>query len=230
MILSAGALTGFTDLSDVNNHLAAFQRSLEGGEAFPQTLTRSMLVLMVRGMFDGLQFPYAQFACTTVKADQMFHIVWAAVRRLEWYGFRVIALTCDGLAANRQLFRLHSSKQSTLVYKTGNPYSKQPRNIYFLSDPPHLLKTARNCLANKNRHLWVWVCFKQSYMNILNFISFTHFQFDQPISWSHVSQLYYDATAGKEAPGLSLAPKLKYEHVHLTSFSKMRVDLAVQVP
>ena len=31
------------------------------------------------------------------------------------------------------------------------------------------------------------------------------------------------------APGLSLAPKLKYEHVYLTSFSKMRVDLAAQV-
>ncbi len=29
--------------------------------------------------------------------------------------------------------------------------------------------------------------------------------------------------------GLSIVPKLKYEHVFLTSFSKMRVDLAAQV-
>lgn len=29
--------------------------------------------------------------------------------------------------------------------------------------------------------------------------------------------------------GLSIVPKLKYEHVYLTSFSKMRVDLAAQV-
>ena len=29
--------------------------------------------------------------------------------------------------------------------------------------------------------------------------------------------------------GLAMVPKLKYEHLHLTSFSKMRVDLAVQV-
>ncbi len=29
--------------------------------------------------------------------------------------------------------------------------------------------------------------------------------------------------------GLSLLPKLKFEHVYLTSFSKMRVDLAAQV-
>ena len=31
------------------------------------------------------------------------------------------------------------------------------------------------------------------------------------------------------APGLSILPKLKYEHLHLTSYSKMRVDLAAQV-
>ena len=30
-------------------------------------------------------------------------------------------------------------------------------------------------------------------------------------------------------PGLSLVPKLKLEHVRLTNFSKMRVDLAAQV-
>ena len=33
----------------------------------------------------------------------------------------------------------------------------------------------------------------------------------------------------RKAPGLALAPKLKCEHVYLTSFSKMRVDLATQV-
>ena len=39
--------------------------------------------------------------------------------------------------------------------------------------------------------------------------------------------LYYrDAGAHREAAGLALVPKLKYEHIHLTSFSKMRVDLA----
>ena len=31
------------------------------------------------------------------------------------------------------------------------------------------------------------------------------------------------------SPGLTTLPKLKYEHISLTSFSKMRVDLAAQV-
>ena len=38
----------------------------------------------------------------------------------------------------------------------------------------------------------------------------------------------YEGDSGK-ATGLAMVPKLKFEHVHLTSFSKMRVDLAAQV-
>ncbi len=50
------------------------------------------------------------------------------------------------------------------------------------------------------------------------------------ISWSHLAALYYrDAEAHREAAGLALVPKIKYEHIYLTSFSKMRVDLATQV-
>lgn len=55
------------------------------------------------------------------------------------------------------------------------------------------------------------------------------FQFHQPIAWSHIVELYHCATSGKEAPGLTRVPKLKYEHIYLTSFAKMRVDLAAQV-
>ena len=38
----------------------------------------------------------------------------------------------------------------------------------------------------------------------------------------------YRRDAGN-ATGLSLVPKLKYEHIYLSSFAKMRVDLAAQV-
>ena len=40
-------------------------------------------------------------------------------------------------------------------------------------------------------------------------------------------KLYLDQT--DQVQSLSLVPKLKYEHIYLTSFSKMRVDLAAQV-
>ena len=37
------------------------------------------------------------------------------------------------------------------------------------------------------------------------------------------------ATMAVNSMGLSLVPKLKLEHIQLTSFSRMRVDLATQV-
>ena len=47
------------------------------------------------------------------------------------------------------------------------------------------------------------------------------------ISWKHLIDLY-ESDQGKGS-GLSMVHKLKYEHLYLTSFSKMRVDLAAQV-
>ncbi len=46
------------------------------------------------------------------------------------------------------------------------------------------------------------------------------------ICWEHIKQLYYIAT---ETTGLSTVHKLKYEHIFLSGFSKMRVDYAAQV-
>ena len=52
----------------------------------------------------------------------------------------------------------------------------------------------------------------------------------QRLQWQHILDLYTRNTgAVKSSPGLSLVPKLKYEHLFLTSFSKMRVDLAAEV-
>jgi hypothetical protein len=53
----------------------------------------------------------------------------------------------------------------------------------------------------------------------------------QHISWEHLSHLYHHHRGDGTKPhsGLSILPKLKMEHVVLTSYSKMRVDLAAQV-
>lgn len=47
------------------------------------------------------------------------------------------------------------------------------------------------------------------------------------IAWDHLKWLYNADTS--QGAGLRLLPKLKLEHVNLTPFSKMRVDLAAQV-
>lgn len=118
-----------------------------------QPLANSMLVVMVRGLFSKVQFPYAQFPCTKLRGYELYDLFWDAVERLERCGFYVLACTCDGLSVNRRFFKLHGSGVG--VFKVANPYSSEKRYMFFISDPPHLIKTVRNSWASNKRTMWV---------------------------------------------------------------------------
>ena len=157
VFMHTGTLTGFIDIGDVNNHLLEYQMSINNSNSVTSkpVLANSMLVFMVRGLLSNLEYPYAQFPCASLTGEQMFLPFWDAVSRLERCGFKVLAVTADGLSVNRHFFKLHG--EESLVYKALNPYADEQRYIYFISDPPHLIKTVRNCWANKKRNLWVHV-------------------------------------------------------------------------
>ena len=85
--------------------------------------------------------------------DQWFVPVWEAVYCLENMGFKVLALCCDGLAANRRLFSLHKPGSTPPMHKVLNPHAHdgEKRYLWFLSDPPHLMKTVRNSWETANK-------------------------------------------------------------------------------
>ena len=80
----SGKLIGFVDLGDINNHLLQLEKSLMQGQSL-QSLSKSMLVVMIRALFSSFQFPYAQFPCSSLTGDQLFNVFWEAVDRLERY-------------------------------------------------------------------------------------------------------------------------------------------------
>ena len=103
------ALVGFTNLSNINNHLLTFQRSSlddtsNGGS--DQLLAKTMTVMMVQGLFSNLEFPYVQFPCNKMTGDLLFQPFWEAVRRIEFLGLKVIAVTADGASTNWHLIIL----------------------------------------------------------------------------------------------------------------------------
>ena len=68
---------------------------------------------------------------------------------------------CDGAKPNRKFLKglgCKSEMKEGVVYKTVNRYC-QERNIYFISDVPHLIKTTRNfwyaSKASGTRYMWV---------------------------------------------------------------------------
>lgn len=142
-----GEVVGFTNLGNINDELLQLERVCLGDEEHPPIATH-LLVLMVRGIFFKLDFPYAHFATEGVTADLLFPIVWEAIRQIESIGLKVIFVTADGASQNRKFFRMHEDiEKSPITYKTRNRYAEEKHCLFF-SDPPHLLKTTRNCWSH----------------------------------------------------------------------------------
>ena len=78
---------------------------------------------------------------------------WSVFYHFFYVYEQVLTITFDGAAANRRFLKLMGSEK--VLFKVINKYSLEKRPLFFFSDPPHLLKTTRNCLASKARHLWV---------------------------------------------------------------------------
>lgn len=81
---------------------------------------------------------------------EMFPLVWSVVEALELYDIPTVSLTNDGAKPNRRFFHLCQAEKTAVPYKTDNPYKKT--DLFFFCDPPHLLKTARNCFSNSFAH------------------------------------------------------------------------------
>ena len=200
------SLLGFVNLGDVTNALDDFERRCKNEDESNDKVATHILSFMVRGIFSNLDFPYAHLPTEGATADQLFPIVWDAVRNLEESGFKVMVITCDGASLNRKLFRMHSTQnqKGKVTYKTKNPYSQDGREIYFMSDVPHLIKTTRNCWSNSFGHsntraLWVR-CFKSIKCDIIILICCVHRRTEN-ISVGHILSTF----TTKVAPHLVLS-------------------------
>ena len=58
-------VVGFVDMGDINNKLADLEKERSTNHQHP-TIATHMLVLMVRGVFTDLRFPYAHFPVTNI--------------------------------------------------------------------------------------------------------------------------------------------------------------------
>jgi len=152
---ATGALIGFSDLGGVIQQLDDYEQTLSTDVPHSRPIAKTMFVMMVRGIFCNINFPYAQFPVASAKAEDIFPLLWKTIGRLELNGLHVLGVTGDGASINRKLFRMHTQDKGKIIHKTVNVYSDEARDLLFFSDPPHLLKTIRNAVANPNRQLWV---------------------------------------------------------------------------
>jgi hypothetical protein len=146
--------------------------------------------------------------CTQgASAVQLNRIFWLGVSLLHGYGFEVLLVCCDGASSNRTFYTMDTSNK--FHFEGINPFSKYP--IFYMSDPPHLMKKLRNNLFNsgfKENHKR----FTQKMMNNNNYLL-----------WEHVRNVYK-----REQLRNLYVTDLRSSHINIGSLSKMRVKLAVQ--
>ena len=150
----SGHIVGFVSLGSVNDELSKLGSNCINGVEHPP-IAKQLLVFMVRGLFSNLAFPYMHFGTRGITGATLFPMV---IEQLESIGLKVMCITSDGASPNRKFFKLNNGGK--FAYKTTNPYADDDkRKIFFISDPPHLLKTARNCLSHSSgsgtRHMMV---------------------------------------------------------------------------
>lgn len=204
-----GEIIGFVNLSDIEDEISRLDADLTSSR--PQSAKR-MLVYMVKGLSAPKEVKQVVgiFGTTSATSQQIYDRTWSVIEAMEMSGLKVLCVVCDGARSNRSFFNLCCREDSDQVegvtWKTKNIYSEEDENgqrdLFFISDVPHLLKCLRNNFSEDK--LW---------------------RKGQWISWTAVKKLYYqhkDRTFRK-------ACKLRAEHIELNNFSKMKVYLAAQV-
>lgn len=205
---STGELIGYTHLTGVEEELEKMQSELNSKDFKPR-LAKKVLVFMVQSITGNVKDVVAVHSTDDLSASQLYDRSWDVIYHLEEANIKVLTVTCDGASINRKFISMHESldRSSSYCYVTKNIAAGDSRPLFFILDPPHLLKTLRNALANsfshrKSRKLW---------------------KNGQFLSWKVIEALFENTKNSKFR-----GHKLTKAHVKLSSFSCMTVLYATQ--
>ena len=174
------------------------------------TLATHALTFLVRGLCTDPEHIIAYFFTGNVTSFQLMPIFWKVVSTLELsLNLYVLGLVNDGASPTRKLFNLHmklvDEPNCDVVFKTINLFATTCQFIYFFTESPHLMKTARNCLYNSGSGACSCLMWNNG----------------RYLLFRHIAYLFYK----DQASALHVLPKLTLEHIVLTSYSKMKVNL-----
>ncbi|KAK3932248.1 Transposable element P transposase [Frankliniella fusca] len=203
-----GELVGFTNLSSLEEELASLEAEIQGN-IHEKKLAKKVLVFMLTGAVNPIKFVAAVYSTDDLTAFQLYTRAWDVIYSVEEAGAKVLTAIFDGASVNRKFINMHVNAGSTnFVHVAENTAASESRPLYFMLDPPHILKTFRNCFANSN-------CHRNSRALCIN---------NHELSWKAIQALFEIIQKKKYKD-----TKLSKAHVYLTSFSCMKVVLAVQV-
>ena len=169
-------------------------------------LATHVLQFYFKSLFAKFDFPCAFFLTRGVTAQKLNRLFWQGVSILHGFNFTIMLACCDGAPENRAFMNMNGDNASKS--KCYNPFSRKP--LFFISDPPHLLKKLRNNIYTSG-----FKCQNSRYTRLLK-------KNGKNILWDHIYSVYQ-----RDKKRRLYATDLRNAHVHLDNLSKMRVKLAV---
>lgn len=196
-------LIGFEDIGEEGNMCGILRKGKK-----EKQLGTHILQFMFLGI-TGFRFPFAHFVTTNIQSYDIHTLFWDAVDHLQMYGFRVVYTCMDGAQSNRTFMNINLGKYPTTMISKNPTDPTKP--IVFMMDISHVLKKVRNNVLKSG-------LLKTSTRNLT-------LANDHVIQW----QMWIDAFKWDQTNGLQLHRKLTNEHIYLSTQSKMRNHLAVEV-
>ena len=94
-----GELIGYDDLGDIEPNYTTLPKVNE--------IVSHVIVLLVHSIVNSFKFSLANFATKGIQASQIFPLLRKTVGICELNSLKEIAVTCNGVSANRKLFKMH---------------------------------------------------------------------------------------------------------------------------
>ena len=202
----SGELIGFVDLGDINTNYATLKNVEE--------LATHILVFLVKSIVNPLSFSFASFATTGISSSRFclyFGKLFVILNKLIYMLLLLLPMVHLKIVAFSECIDFYKVtlklKMLFIVLKT----FMLKKIVTFISLQMYhtLLKLPETVLSNSGsgratRYMWNSGFF---------------------ILWSHISKIYDEQLQS----GLKFVPKLTSDHIYLTPYSVMRVNLAAQV-
>lgn len=113
-----------------------------------EVLATETLVFLIVCLKKRIKFPIAYFLTDKMTAHVQAQLLLTAIRMLGEININVRSITCDGTVTNRSTYEILGCN-FTIPMITNFKHPLKDQRVYCLFDPPHMIKLARNLLAEK---------------------------------------------------------------------------------
>ena len=122
----------------------------------PKPIAKIILQFFWSSLEGDFTWPVSSFPLHKINAKTLSHCVWNTVKALSKITFgnnnekqvQVLYGVCDGATHSSAFF----NQQGQINWMVDNPYNNN-KPIFWLSDPPQMIKKLRNFIISQNRHL-----------------------------------------------------------------------------